>query len=144
MYTSIDPEQSDKWQNMGQTNILQFLKYMNSKNITLKFDEQPSDTLLSDMIKEKEKVNILYLGNTNKDLITQDIKNSHSLLVKQGILIIPNVNLPHIKELVAALTDYNRISIESSTIKIEKELVLDIENPDSISNSSTIYCFQKK
>jgi hypothetical protein len=142
-YTSIDPEQSDKWQNMGQTNILQFLKYMNSKNITPKFVEQSSDTVISEMIKEKEKVNILYLGNTSKDSITQDIKNSDSLLVNHGILIIPNVNIPHIKEIISTLTNYNRISIESSVIKNEKKLVLDIENPDSITNSSTIYCFQK-
>jgi len=139
LYTSIDS------QHMEQNNILQFLKIINSKNITPHFIENTSDIAMAKLIEEKVKLNIICIdGDHSKEIITQDIKNSDLLLVKHGILIIPNVNLPDMKELLATLTNYNRISIESSNIKLEKDLILDKENPDSINNPSTLYCFQKK
>ena len=139
-YTSIDPI------NTGQPTILQFLKYVNSKNITPKFIEQTSDIAMTELTQQKAKLNIISIdGDSTAESLTQDIQQSDALLVKQGILILSNVNLPHVKEAITTLLPgYNRISIEANKIKVEKDLLLDKENPESIVNSSTLYCFQKK
>jgi hypothetical protein len=84
-------------------------------------------------------------GDSTEESITQDIQKSNALLVKQGILIIPNAHLPHVKEAITTLlTGYNRMSIDAHKMKVEKDLTLDKENPESITNPSTLYCFQKK
>ena len=136
VYTSINSR------HMDSNNILQFLKLSNSKNITPHFIEKTSDIAMAELIEEKAKLSIVCINS--KDSLSEDIKNSDELLIKNGILIIQNVNLPFVKEIISTMTNYNRISIESSNIKIEKNLLLETENPDSITNSSTIYCFQKK
>jgi len=139
-YTSVHSN------SVGQSNIVQFLKSMNSKNITAYFTEKTSELAMVELIKKKEPIHIVYINSDqSKESITQDIKNSDSLLVKNGILIIPHANLPLVKEVIQSeLTNYNRISIESSKIKVEKDVVLDKEDAESITNPSTLYCFQKK
>jgi len=140
LYTSIDSV------NTGQDTILQFLKYVGSKNITPKFIQQTSDVALTELTQQKVKLNIVCIdGDHTKEAVTQDIQQSDALLVKQGILILPNAKLPQLQELIPTLlTGYERISISESKMKVEKDLLLDKENSESITNSSTVYCFRKK
>ena len=138
IYTSIDSV------NTGQPTILQFLRYTNSKNITPKFVEQTSNIAMAELKQQKAKLNIVCIDGDHTN-IRQDIQISDALLIKNGILIIPNVKLASVREAIPTLlTEYNRISIDGYKFKIEKELVLDKENPESITDSSTLYCFQKK
>jgi predicted O-methyltransferase YrrM len=145
-YIVIDPIQSDRWKNIGMLNIKQFLKHMNKK-LKVKLIEKYSTVAMPRLNK---KYDISFIDGSHDELIvSEDIKNSDRILVKNGLIIIDDVLHRGVKDAILKFfvknKNYTRISILENSDKFIRENTLYSHNliKQSFDNPRTMYCFQK-
>ena len=145
-YIVIDLNQTEQWNSIGIKNIYQFLKHMNS-NLKTRLIEKYSQDAMS---KLKSKYDISFIdGSHDEIVVTDDIKHSDRLLIKNGLIIIDDVLHVGVKDAILNFfinnKNYTRISIDVKTNKFIKETKLYSHDliKQSFFNPKTMYCFQK-
>jgi len=131
--TVIISEQENK---VGRENIEQFLRVMKKTDYNVTFDSMPK------LIDADVKIHIAFIDGSHD---TQDIENSDKLLVKNGIMMLTNVNHKDVKEAILQFMNdrYRKVSIDKDMFKLEPELYPKVLEKDSVNNPTTMFCLQK-
>jgi predicted O-methyltransferase YrrM len=145
-YTAIDMNQTEEWKNVGRNNIDQFLRVMKKLDYPIQFMEEPSAVAMPKLRETDTKIHISFIDGSHEEAdVVQDIENSDKLLVKNGLIILANVNHKGVKEAILQFMNdrYRKVSIDKDMFKTEKELYPKMENEHSVDNPNTMICLQK-
>lgn len=147
-YTAIDMNQTDQWKNMGRDNIDQFLRVMKKLDYPIQLMDESSVTAMQKLRESDTKLHISVIDGSHEEAVMlQDIENSDKLLVKNGIMILGNVNHKGVKEAILQFMTnndkYKKISIEKDMFKDEPELYPKNEDKQTVDNPSSMICLQK-
>ena len=143
-YTAIDANQTEQWKNMGRDKIDQFLRVMKKLDYPIQFMEESSVIAMPKLRESDTKLHISFIDGSHEETdVVQDIENSDKLLVKNGLMILANVNHKNVKEAILQFMNdrYRKVSIDKDMFKTEKELYPKMENQSD--NPNTMICLQK-
>jgi predicted O-methyltransferase YrrM len=143
-YIAID-NQPEQWKNAGRDKIDQFLRVMKKLDYPIQFMEESSVIAMPKLRESDTKLHISFIDGSHEEAdVVQDIDNSDKLLVKNGLMILANVNHKNVKEAILQFMNnrYRKVSIDKDVFKTEKELYPKMEN-QSVDNPNTMICLQK-
>ena len=144
-YVVIDPNQSAQWKRIGIDHIKSFLSIMNKK-ISIKLIELDSTIAMKQLLP---KYDISFIdGSHDEKIVSEDLRNSNNLLIKNGLIIIDDVLHTGVKNAIINFfrgnKNYIRISIdENNNFKHEHKIYNHDLIKQSFNNPKTMYCFQK-
>lgn len=148
-YTVIDANQTQQWKSIGFKHMKQYIQIKNKnhkKNINVELIEDYSQVA---MPKLRKKYDFIFIdGSHDKNIVIQDLENSHKLLKKCGLVLLDDVRHEGVKQAILVFfkkykQHYKKIIIEKNQLKQENALNFTISNKKNINNPNTMYAYQK-
>jgi predicted O-methyltransferase YrrM len=149
-YTAIDMNQTDQWKNIGRDNIAQFLHVMKKEDYTYDFMEESSTVAMPKLHASDKKLHVAFIDGSHEEVdVIQDMENSDNMLVVNGIMILDDVKHKGVKDAVIHFMNknkdrYRKVSVDDKDMyKTESDIYNKDDIKESVSNPSTMFCFQK-